>query len=575
MVHNDDKYGEEEENLTQVRSIIKHLNEEKPAQERAREVVTRADGSKVVRVTKKRRVMMTTADVRRRNRKHVLYGVAGCFVALVIFGACLLFRMSTMSSAAYMSAQQAAMQQAWGATSVQLEGKGVEGTTLQLNTVVADFPETSVLQKVELSGVQVKLDMMSFLTGVLGGETLEIDRALIVLRNGATMMMPKQNGADMWMFRRMECKDFSVQYADPEHAPLQLKNTQAYLYYPNSSRSSSVLMFREGSVHIAGWKTVRIAEGKAHVSTNGIEDFSIRGTTDAVSDEAEQRRTSVSFAGKINNGGAMTGPFYIESDNMSLADFTDGRFEEFLTARTVSVSHGKLSDKATVSLSADGAAPVFKGEFQLKNISLSSFPALMAIREHIEPAKRRMYNPIFWHRGSACINHVDGVYSVEFPEGALVERDLASLRGRIELNRANELSGELHYGIPLVLARVEYPDGHPDPIFTANGEWAVLSTRVKGRGNMPGDDMTEVEARAVIARRERPERIPFDKLDVNLLTEQMLNREGTVEPATPATPAAPAQEVPAAAPATSPLFDSTLGNPFEESEDPFAPSTPF
>ena len=36
MTHKDDKYGDNEESLTQVRSIIKHLNEDKPAEERGR-----------------------------------------------------------------------------------------------------------------------------------------------------------------------------------------------------------------------------------------------------------------------------------------------------------------------------------------------------------------------------------------------------------------------------------------------------------------------------------------------------------------------------------------------------------
>ena len=68
MVDNDDKYAEDEENLTQVRSIIKQLNDDRPSKEKHREVVVRADGTKVVRVTKKRRVMMTSADHRRINR---------------------------------------------------------------------------------------------------------------------------------------------------------------------------------------------------------------------------------------------------------------------------------------------------------------------------------------------------------------------------------------------------------------------------------------------------------------------------------------------------------------------------
>lgn len=572
MVHQDDKYGEGEESLTQVRSIIKHLNEEKPAQERARAVVTRADGTKVVRVTKKRRVMMTSADVRRRNRNHILYILAGTCALVLVCAAFIFYRMSIMSSSTYLSEQQAALQQAWGATTVQVEGAGVNGTSLQLNSLVAEFPEGSMLQRVELNGIQASLDMMSFLTGVLRSETLEIDRVQLVLRNGTTMMMPEQAGVDRWKFSRMECKDFSVRYAEEANAPLQLKNTQAYLYYPNRSRSSSVLMFQGGSVDIKGWKTVRIMEGKVHVSQKGIDDFSLRGTTDAVSDEAEQRRTSISFAGKIGAGATLNGPFSVESDNMSLADFTEGRFEKILTARTVSVSHGKLSGKSTVCFAEAGGAPVFKGEFHLKGVCLSSFPALMAIQEHIEPVKRRLYNPISWNRGYVSLNNENGDYTISFSEGAMVERDLASLSGSMVLKRGNELSGELHYGIPQVLARVEYPDGHPDPIFTTKGEWAVLSTRLKGRGNMPGDDMAEVEARAAIARRERPERIPFDKLDVNLLTEQMLNnKEKTPAPAV----SEPAQPAPATMPSSAPLFDLDRGNPFEEGEDPFAPSTPF
>ena len=53
----DDKYQDREEKNSQVRNIINQLNADKPAQEKSREVVTRADGSKVVRVTKRRKVL--------------------------------------------------------------------------------------------------------------------------------------------------------------------------------------------------------------------------------------------------------------------------------------------------------------------------------------------------------------------------------------------------------------------------------------------------------------------------------------------------------------------------------------
>lgn len=573
MVHRDDKYTEEEESLTQVRSIIRKLNEEKPAQERVREVVVRADGTKVVRVTKKRRVMMTSADVRRRNRRHILLSLAAGLLVMVGCGAYFLFRMSMMSSAAYLAEQQAELQQAWGVGSVQMEGAGINGTTLNLRSITVDFPESSMLQRVELSGVQADLDMLSFLTGRLKGESLEIAGAVIVLRNGATMAMPRQLGEDRWSFRRVECKDFSVRYADEAGAPLQLDNTQAYMYYPSRSRSSSVVMLRGGSMKIGGWKTVRISEGKVHVSSQGIDDFSISGTTDVVSDVAEQRHTAIAFAGKIGAGESMHGPFAVEADNMSFADFTNGRFEEFLTARTVYSSHGKLNGKSTITLAHGGATPVFRGEFQLKGICLSSFPALMAICEHISPEKRRLYNPLSLHRGHVVLGGGDGEISAEIPEGAMFERDLASLSGKIVLNAVNELSGELRYGIPQVLARVEYPDGYPDPIFAPVGEWAVLHTRLKGRGNMPGDDMAEVEARASIARRERPERIPFDKLDVNQLTNQYLTNPSAMFN-TRESGAAP-QPVLTPESSINGMGTPASDNPFERSEDPFTPSVPF
>ena len=71
----DDKYTREEEDSSQVRSIINLLNGEKPSTERSREVVVRADGTKVVRVTKKRRVMVTKADKSRRARKNLLFSI--------------------------------------------------------------------------------------------------------------------------------------------------------------------------------------------------------------------------------------------------------------------------------------------------------------------------------------------------------------------------------------------------------------------------------------------------------------------------------------------------------------------
>ncbi len=567
MLDKDDRYAGEEEELTQVRSIIKQLNEEKTSRERHREVVVRADGTKMVRVTKKRKVMVSAQEKRRRGLRHFVYTLAGAFVVLALLVAFLFVRMATMSSSSYMENCRHELQQRWGASSIQLDGAGVDGTSFHLTSIVAEFPESCMIERVELRGVEVNLDWLSFFRNKIQGEELQMERAVIVLRAGARMNMPLHQGDLMWKFQRMTCKNLTVQFANGEEAPVMLKNADAYMYYPHAASSSNVVILNSGTLSIKGWKTVYISESKAHISTRGVEEFFVRGTTDNTTDIAEQRRTAIAFAGQIGPDADFSGPYAVEADNMSIADFTRGRFEEFFTARTVAVSQGKISTAATITLAREQDEPAFNGEFHLRNICYSSFPAMLSITEHIEPAKRRFYNPLSLHRGYVKLDNHEGSISMEMPQGSMEERDLVMLRGKISLNAANELSGEMSYGIPMLLARAEYPDGRPDPIFQQSGDWAVLHTRIRGTGNTPGDDMAEVEARADIARRERPARIPFSELDIDKMSRQVNSPQ---QPQNPFAEPAPSTD------AGNPFQQQeSFSNPFEEPADPFAPSAPF
>ena len=67
MSDKDDKYADDEtDGRSQVRNILSKLAEEHPSKEKKREVVVREDGTKVVRVTKKRRVMISAEEKKRR-----------------------------------------------------------------------------------------------------------------------------------------------------------------------------------------------------------------------------------------------------------------------------------------------------------------------------------------------------------------------------------------------------------------------------------------------------------------------------------------------------------------------------
>ena len=70
-----EKYTSDADRVSQVRNIINQLNSERPSREKSREVVVRADGTKCVRVVKKRRVVKSQEDQNKRARRSFVFAL--------------------------------------------------------------------------------------------------------------------------------------------------------------------------------------------------------------------------------------------------------------------------------------------------------------------------------------------------------------------------------------------------------------------------------------------------------------------------------------------------------------------
>lgn len=565
MNNKDNQYApgeEEEDNMTQVRSIIRRLNEEKPSQEKKREVVVRADGSKVVRVTKRRRKMVSENEKRYRSRKSFVLSLSGVFLLLCGIVAFFFYRMAGMSGEEYIQSRVADMQQAWGAESVRIVGEGIVGTTLHLSSVVAEFPADSLIESVELNDVEADLVTGAFFNNIIKADKLSIKRAVIRLRGDATeFRMPSGGERAPWSFARMECESLSVYWGEPEQGPVSLNDCAAYLYYPRVGRENCVLVLKSGQLRMPNWQHVRILDAKMHLSPVAVEDFFLRGTVDAESASAETSRTAMVLRGRLGTGDALAGPYKMQAENMPLSDFTGGRFEEFFTARTGSASRKEAEGR--LLLTPNG--PQFSGEFELNKIIITSFPTITAMLEHIEPLKRRAYLPPTVMQGNVRLSVADDVMTLELPENKVVEPYKFAVCGRISVSAANELSGELRYGMPGLLTRAEYPDGMSDPIFRDQGEWAWVSTSLKGFANRPDDNYEELEKAAAEQRKSRPAPFRFDTIDINRMSDELKRGlEDTPENATPS---------------DAPSLDGVGKDPFEQNSNdgsnPFAPLTPF
>lgn len=554
----DDKYDREDEDQTQVRNIIRQINEEKPSQAKKREVVVRPDGTKVIRVTKKRRVLMTEKEIRKRSRKHLVAFISIAFLALCIVSAFFFYRMAVMSGESYLQSRVDELKKAWGAESVRVVGTGISGTTLHINSIVAEFPDDCLLEQVELTDLSTELSAESFFREIAQSGVLKIKRANFILRpEVGQMRMPLLNGVPLWKFDRMECDDFSVSWGRGEFSRLVLRNGKAHLYYPRKGRDNCVISCTQGTLMVKNWQTIYLSETKIHLSPVGIEDLYITGSVEMPTEESQPQRSSLVLRHRVANDEPLAGAFQLRAVNMPFADFTGGRFETFFTARTSNRQSDELPSRVTFT----DAGPVFSGDFELEKIMVTSFPAITAMLEHIEPRKRRQYLPPTVEMGTVQLSSEGDAISLELPDNRVVTRDSLALKGKITINAANELSGTLVYGLPGILTRAEYTDGAPDPIFENRGEWTWLSTSLKGFANRPDDNMADIEALAVEARKSRPERLKFDSIDVDKLSGQM-KLEGLDE----------------SAPNRAKGLDDVGSDPFAEpdkSDNPFEPLSPF
>ena len=566
----DDKYQDREEKNSQVRNIINQLNADKPAQEKSREVVTRADGTKVVRVTKKRKVVVSKEEKNRRSRKGFVYSILVGVLVLACLVGIFAFRVSMMSGEAYFNEASQKLQQAYGAKSVRLIGARLDGFTLCVDNVLVDFGEESPLELVEMSDVSGSLATSSFFTGILRVDELKLGRVAMTFRSGVqNLQIPQWQGEELWKFSRVNCADFSCYVGSDGNHPVALEHATAYMYFPGRSKESRILILKGGRLQLRGWKPMELSEGRLTVTPVALENIRLAATTDISREKGAEPASYMIISGRIAQGESLTSPLAVDSENMSFSEFSSDKFTQFLNAKTKLTASGKNKPTVEMVLPFDTQRPVFSGHFSLTDVRFTFMPAVLTMLEHIEPVRRRSYMPLQVKSGKVHLTHAEDGVTLSFQGEDMQAPDIIILRGNISVNAANELSGTLDYGIPSSLTHVEYPDGMADPIFRDDGITAWVSTKLSGYVNAPKDNSAELEQQAEPARADRPRRTPFDTIDVDALSDQVL---GTKHTESNANLAKKRTEEPGEA---SEEPSGTV-NPFApKNTNPFEPSNPF
>ncbi|MFI3242879.1 MAG: hypothetical protein R3Y56_01345 [Akkermansia sp.] len=518
-----------EQNESQVREIIDQLNEEHPSKERSREVVVRKDGSKVVRVQKKRRVTISEQDKNRRSRKkYILLFLA--FFALLIFSAAFIgLKVSMMGGTQYLNDRKDEIRVAFQAESIEMEGAKIEGLNVHIAKLVLRYPASSQVERVELESVGGSFDVLGVVHNKMMFESLNISKATLVMREGATQIQaPATVLSGICSFTRVDCKAFNLYIGDYLTSPVSVYDTNAYLYYPDHDKDKIVFSCRGGQFVVKDWLEFDIKDLRAAFLEGGKIDLSADLTMllENTKEEGKKERR-LEMRKQLHEGENFYGPYTFICSNIPIADLTKARLLPFFSATTKMMSAKEEDENhSTITFSDKAETPTIKADLAVGNVSWYHLPALQEIQKHVESSKRSLYAKLLIPYGRIHLDSSPEGISLSFKETEMSEPYSVVLVGSLHVAADGALTGSLEYGVPASLTRREYSDGLSDPIFNEEGSLAWLRTDVSGTNVMPEDNSLDLHLAAEEARQSRPKPNRLDVMNIDVFADQM----GTTRP---------------------------------------------
>ncbi len=522
----------------------------------------RKDGTKAVRIVRKKRVLISEKDKKSHARRHFLMGIFLTLICIASFLIYFVWNLYSLSSSQSYDELAEQLRESWGAESVVFTGVTVTGFDIDIKEINIVFPQsgTSMIQSVSLQKISSSLLQEGVVIGDYIFEELKVGSISMTVRAGVDeMKLNLQDINHLVDIRRISSPDFSLKLAssDPAQPNITLAQSEIYLRYTDENKETCSVSLEGGKVGIRGWKEFSLDNARLLISEGGIEELRAELTLDGqlMAASGKQDTTPTLYlSGDISAGDSIYGPYAIDSKNMQLSDFTDARLISFITAKTrANRIDGANIMSAQLRFSPEGQVPSFRGEYLLQDVKWKGFPAQQIIMKHLPADRRAQYVQLMLAQAKLQLDSSPTRIHLRFSDKDMSENYSVTLKGDIIVDDVQALSGSLDYGIPSALTRSEYPDGISDPVFREIGELAWLNTALSGTAFAPRDTSEAQDLAAAEARKSRPKPFSLDSIDFDKVSsdlerleeiESEVSKPQTAPRAQPSAPAPPSQTPP-------------------------------
>jgi len=454
------------------------------AAEGEQRVVTRPDGTQVVKVRKRKRRSHQPhkeEELKRRKRSLVVAALVSVVVvslALGIFG-----WMLYLNGSGYRDQVVARVEQ-WTGAKAEMRSFRATPVSAATDLMLLTWPETSPAASLKLHKVSGDLRLASHLSGNWQGERMEAASGDLVLRAAAAPeeAPPELVDQDLPFQAPMRVNRLKVTFGDGERGAMVLRDTRGTMTVPDPSLPSSNIILEGGTVRIGKWGVFELDSGSLSLSSDGVRVGNLRLGSETAP-EAIIRLSGESFPDLAIRGGSSTlglemreipsallfGPSLgalIEGKLETAEDDGSGRCEMNLTnLPTVKIAGSVKNVPAT----------------SLKLFKLQFFDVLADVMDN-----PRFSQPRFEKRCSLRFSRtMDGV---ELSEIDFDSDGMLRLRGSLG-ERQGKLVGELEVGIPEILMAAAPSREIPIVFREVDQGYRWCTVKLSGTTSRPADDL--------------------------------------------------------------------------------------
>lgn len=415
--------------LDEMMDRLREGDREKRDSEESGELVTRPDGTKVMRVKKRKRrtEQATTKQVAKREvskkTKLVTGAILLALLLMMLVGA--LLQLAKFNSQGYHEQVEGDLSSSVGGD-FSISRFTVTPVKARAEKVVVKWPESSLMESASLRHLEAGLGFSGFLGSAWKGHDLRARTGELRFQGGAGKSYPVISGELPFHYEEFLCDEMDLYFGAGENPPVKFEGVELSV---RGEAGTKQVIIHGGDMELRGWGRMAVGNGVVRLEDEGCVLSTLRLKPDEGRGDIVVKGDQVILPGKDTE-------FEMSLSNIGLSHLLGKNLGALLDG-TVSSENGRIVFSAAGFTDSSFILPVEGTGGQLTGLPfLFSLRTILSDTEFAKPYFRNLSATI--HRKGDEVMLKDLVLS---------EKGFMEVRGSMEIKGDGRLSGNLRVGI--------------------------------------------------------------------------------------------------------------------------------